>query len=177
MKNAERARLRVLGDESLGQLRRSVVERNVGARSEELGELVHQRLVGRQLPQADRFVLLALGRAAERLLGADMCDHIARRFDHEAIVQVRDSEVVHRIPVVVAKRDDGGGRLDQQIEVEQGLRRTGEGLQPHLVEALEDRGLVAVGRAMPDPVPHVSASCALNVRWVKNSSSTRSPIR
>ena len=64
-------------------------------------------------------------------------------------MQVRDPEVVHPVPVV-AKRDHGGGRLDQQIEVEQGLRRAGEGLQPHLVEALEDRGLVAVGRAMPD---------------------------
>ena len=106
-----------------------------------------------------------------------MGDDVARRLDHQAVVQVRDPEVVNGIAVVVPKRDHGRRRLDQEVEVEQGLLPAGERLQPHLVEALEDLARVAVARPVLDPVPHATTSCAVRGRWAKNSSSTGSPMR
>jgi len=131
---------------------------------------IRDQMVDRDTPAATRRELPAVLQA----IGSPAAQHVL-------VESMLDADTVLRTRVLTALNKlvqlHPGRRLDQQIEVEQGLRRTGEGLQPHLVEALEDLGLVAVGRAMPDPVPHVSASCALRVRWVKNSSSTRSLIR
>ena len=173
----ESARLRILGEDRLGDSGRLVREWDVGTRAEELCEVVRKRFVARELPDRGRRVRLALGRACERLVGLRVGDDVARRLDHEAVVQVRDAEVVHGIAVVVPKRDHGRRRLDQEVEVEQGLLRAGERLQPHLVEALEDLARVAVARPVADPVPHAITSCAVRGRWAKNSSSTRSPMR
>ena len=177
VEKGESARLRVLGEDRLGDSGRLVREWDVGTRAEELCQVVRKRFVAHELPDRGRGVSLARGRACERLVGLRVGDDIARCLDHEAVVQVRDAEVVHGIAVVVPKRDHGRGWLDQEVEVEQGLLRAGEGLQPHLVEALEDLASVAVARPVADPVPHAITSCAVSGRWEKNSSSTPSPMR
>ncbi len=110
--------------------------------------------LSRSVASSDGEVGLAVERTADRLVLAGVRHDIAGRLDHEQLVQVGDTEVVHRVAVVVAERDHGRRRLDHQVEVEQGLGRAGERLQPHLVEALEDGTLVAVARAMAQAVPH-----------------------
>ena len=173
----ECARLPILGEQRLGERRRVVSERDVRARAEELGVFVRQRLVFHERPERGRRVRLALGRAGERVVGARVGDDVARRLDHEAVVQVGDAEVVDGVAVIVPERHRGRGRLDLEVEVEQGLGRAGKRLQPHLVEALEDLARVAVARPVADPVPHAIISCAVRGRCAKNSSSTRSPMR
>ena len=105
----ESARLRILGEDRLGDGGRLVREGDVGTRAEELREVVRKRLVTRELPDRGRRVGLALGRACERLVDLRVGDHVARRLDHEAVVQVRDAEVVHGVAVVVPKRDTVAG--------------------------------------------------------------------
>ena len=173
----ERRCLRVFGEERLGERGRLVREHDIGARAEELGQFVCQRLVPAQCPEHGRRVRLTLRRPGQRLVGARVRHDVARRLDHEPVVQVRHAEVVDCVAVVVPERDHGRRRLDQQVEVEQGLSHAGERLQTHLVEALEDVARVAIARPVEDPVPHAMASCAVRGRWAKNSSSTRSPMR
>ena len=79
---------------------------------------VRQRLVSHERPERGRRVRLALGRAGERVVGARVGDDVARRLDHEAVVQVGDAEVVDGVAVVVPERDRGRGRLDLEVEVE-----------------------------------------------------------
>ncbi len=173
----ERAPARILVAQRRGEPGRVVTEGDVDARAEELGELVGQSNVRGKLPKARRCVRLALPRPPERLVCTRVRDDVARRLDHEAVVQVGDAEVVHGVAVVVAVGDHRCRRLDQEVEVEQRLRRARERLQPDLVEALEHLARVRVARPVPNPISHAIASCAVSGRWAKNSSSTRSPTR
>ena len=66
----ESARFRILGEHRLGDSGRLVREWDVGARAEELCEVVRKRFVARELPERGRRVRLAVGRAGERLVGA-----------------------------------------------------------------------------------------------------------
>ena len=72
---------RILREQLRGQRGRVVAQHDVGARPQELGEVVGERLVAGERAQRRRRVRLPLGRAGERLVGARVRDDVAGRLD------------------------------------------------------------------------------------------------
>src|SRR5207248_9825696 len=103
-------------------------------------------------------------------------DHIAGRFDGQMIVQVRDAEIMDDIAVVVPKSNDGGGRVNREVKIQAGLRRTGDRLQAHLVERLVNRAGVGIGGTVGERKSHGITSSGCRMRGAKYCAWICSPI-
>ena len=125
---------------------------------QELGVLIGEVLVLRKRDQRGRAVLFARARTGEMLPHAREGDHIAGCLDAEAVVQVRNAEVMDGVAVVVLERDHGCWRIDSQVEPDAGLHAIRHWTQADLVKALVSRWRVGVLGAMRDPVAHVASS-------------------